>query len=181
MDNIEREVKVLGVELNEVEDRLKDLGAVFIKSEYQTNYVYDNKERDLECKGGYLRIRISKEEDKKSTTLTYKEILNVSDLRENLELNLEIENDQIKTIEQILEKLGYFNVATGHKHRIRYNYRNYIIDLDKWDKDTYPDGYIEIEMRDNFNEDDFRLLLKELKIKGKYITTKSIRELKNNF
>lgn len=180
MANIEREIKILDVNLLKLENKLKELNAEFIKSEYQINYIYDNKNLDLHNKDGYLRIRVSQSSSVKKTTLTYKEVLNSQDLRENLELNIDIENDQLGIMNELLEKLGYYKITTGHKDRIRYNYRNCIIDLDKWDKKTYPKTYIEIEF-DNSSELDLKEIIKDLELEDKEITTKSIRDLKENY
>lgn len=54
----EIEVKVLGVSLMEMENKLKELGAELVAEEYQINTVIDTKDRYIEKHlNSYLRIR----------------------------------------------------------------------------------------------------------------------------
>ena len=54
----EIEVKVLKIDKSEIISKLKELGAVKIKDEYQYNYVFDREDRFLKKEyNGYLRIR----------------------------------------------------------------------------------------------------------------------------
>ena len=54
----EIEVKVLNIELDEMEKKLKNLGAKLIAKEYQKNIIIDSKDRYIEKElNSYLRIR----------------------------------------------------------------------------------------------------------------------------
>ena len=57
----EREVKVLNIDKEEIEQKLTDLGAVLVKDEDQINYRFDTDDSFLKkTYKGYLRIRITK-------------------------------------------------------------------------------------------------------------------------
>lgn len=46
---------------------------------------------------------------------------------------------------RILEHIGMELEYSGEKERISYRYKNQRFDIDIWDKDTYPEPYMEIE------------------------------------
>ena len=60
----------------------------------------------------------------------------------------------------ILKDLKYEIIEEGYKERKSYKYNNIRFDLDKWDKDTYPFPYMEIEVE---KEDDLEIAIKLLR------------------
>lgn len=76
---------------------------------------------------------------------------------------------------EILKDLGFNNITVGFKHRKSYRFMKARIDIDTWDKETYPEAYIEIEVK---NQDDLKTIVDILGINSDSISTLSIVELK---
>lgn len=172
----ELEVKILNIDLEEMENKLKKLGAKLIDEELQVNTLIDSEDKYIENKlDSYLRIRESKSNLKGSTifTLTLKENINRNGIRENLETNIDI-SDREEMI-YLLDKLGYKVKEIGEKERTSYLLNGVRFDLDTWDKETYPDPYMEIEVN---NQDELKDMISLLEIQEKDISLKSILELR---
>lgn len=172
----ELEVKVLDIDIDEIEDKLKKLGAKLISKELQINTLIDSSERPIKSYlDAYLRIRESKDllKDVETTTLTMKKNIQNKVLRENIEYNTNIENKE-KMI-QILKELGFDKISVGHKERTSYELKGARIDLDIWDKETYPHPYLEIEVEDEF---ELKEIIDLLEIPREKVSTKSIVELR---
>lgn len=172
----ELEVKVLNVDINQIQNKLKDLNAVLIKKELQVNTLIDSYEKPIKTiTDGYLRIRESKDlvHNTNKTTLTFKKNVENRGLRENIEYNVGIENRD--DMVELLKALGYNNIKIGYKERTSYNLNDARIDIDIWDKDTYPHPYIEIEVK---TQEKLYEIIKMLGISRENISTKSILELR---
>ncbi len=90
----EIEVKVLNIDVEEMEEKLLSLGAKKISEEEQTNYTFIPEEGEFA--DGYLRIRESKFEDgKKIIELTFKEFKNSQNIFGDLESS---DRESIETI-----------------------------------------------------------------------------------
>lgn len=174
--NKELEVKLLKVDIVEVEEKLKSKNAKLIKKELQVNTIIDSYDRPIKnITDGYLRIRESKDlvENTMTTTLTFKEKVENKDLRENIEHNVDIQDRD--TMIEILKVLGFDNIKIGYKERTSYSFNDARIDIDIWDKETYPHPYIEIEVENN---EKLYEIIEELEISDENISTKSILELR---
>ncbi len=172
----ELEVKVLNINLENMEDKLKGLGARLIAKEVQINTLIDSPDNYIENKlNSYLRIRETRSilKDKIKFTLTMKESIDRKGIRENIETNIDI-SDKEEMI-YLLEKLGYSVKEEGEKMRTSYSLNGVRLDLDTWDNDTYPDPYMEIEVNAEHELED---IVKLLEIEEKDISTKSILELR---
>lgn len=174
----EREVKVLNIDKDEIEDKLKNLGAVLLKDEEQTNIRFDTEDNFLKKNyNGYLRIRITKNliNGDIKNTLTFKMNISRDKLRINEETETEISNYE-ETI-KILQFLGYNKKRPGYKHRRSYLYENIIFEIDTWDKDTYPKPYLEIEVN---TAEELEKAIELLQLDREQITSKSIDELRKD-
>lgn len=172
----EIEVKILNVDLDEMEKRLVDIGAKLISKEYQINIIFDSKDNYIENNlNSYLRIRETKNllTDEVKVNLTLKKNISKDGARENLEVTTEIDDKQ--SMIYILKDLKYEVIEEGYKNRISYIYENIRFDLDKWDKNTYPYPYMEIEVE---KKEDLEKAENLLNIDKDNISTKSIMELK---
>lgn len=172
----EIEVKVLNVDLDEMEKRLVDIGAKLISKEYQTNTIFDSKDKYIENKlNSYLRVRETRDllTQEVRVSLTLKKNISKDGARENLEVTTEISNKE--SMIYILKNLKYEVIEEGYKDRTSYIYQNIRFDLDKWDKNTYPYPYMEIEVQ---KKEDLEKAINLLKIDRNNISTKSIMELK---
>lgn len=172
----ELEVKILNIDIEELEKNLINLGAQIISKEEQENITIDSSNNPLNnYLKGYLRIRISKDllSGKISQTFTLKEQLENLELRENIEHNIEVE-DGIELL-KVLEKIGYDKIHRGFKSRVSYKLQDARFDIDTWDKETYPYPYAEIEVS---KEEDLQKYLKLLKIPEESVSKLSISELR---
>lgn len=172
----ELEVKILNIDLEKMEAKLKKLGAKLISNEVQVNTIIDSED-DYIVKNldSYLRIRESKSllNNKSKFTLTLKENINREGMRENIETNIDISNKD--EMLYLLEKLGYKLKDEGKKTRKSYSLNGVRLDLDRWDKKTYPDPYMEIEVKE---EQELQAIIELLGIEEENISTKSILELR---
>lgn len=172
----ELEVKILNINLEKIEEKLKTLGARLIAKELQVNTLIDSDDNYIENNlNSYIRIRQTNDILKKNInlTLTMKESIQREGIRENIETNIDISDKEAMIY--LLDKLGYRVKDEGEKMRTSYSLNGIRLDLDTWDKDTYPDPYMEIEVND---EDELEDIIELLEIDKKNISTKSILELR---
>lgn len=171
----ELEVKILNMDLNELESKIQALGATLTSKEIQVNTLIDSKDNFIQDKlDSYMRIRETKSllTDKVNFTLTMKKNIERDGIRENIEINTDIEDKE--SMLQILKDLGYEVFKEGYKERTSYSFGNVRFDLDTWDKETYPYPYMEIEVKD---EDELEDMIKLLNIPSENVSTKSIVQL----
>ncbi|WP_427339635.1 class IV adenylate cyclase [Caloranaerobacter sp. DY30410] len=172
----ELEVKVLDIDKDEIEKRLKEIGAELISREYQINTIFDTEDRVIKNKqNGYLRIREKRDLDKGSVSyiFTLKKNISKDDVRENLEIETKVENKE--ALVKILEALNFKIVHEGTKERIKYKYEDITFDIDTWDKETYPYTYLEIEVK---QKEDLQRAIKLLNLDESKVTIKSLAELR---
>ncbi|BES65182.1 hypothetical protein SANA_16210 [Gottschalkiaceae bacterium SANA] len=175
----EREVKVLGINLNVVEERLIQAGAVLLKDEDQINWVFradvlETPEGEL----GYLRLRSTKSRITNDSTfeLTLKMKESAKELRVYEEYTSQVSDP--KVLIEMFELLGHPLRHRGEKHRKSYRWQGIDFEMDQWDENTYPDPYLEIEVE---SEDDLERALQMLKIPRDLISTKSIGDLRKEW
>jgi adenylate cyclase class 2 len=138
----ENEVKFLNIDPEEIENKLKEMGAQRIFDKIYKRRVFDYPDLSLNEKGAYLRLR--DEGDK--ITFTFKQRLGIKshDGTQNDEGMEEIEvnvSDFNKTAELVL-KLGLTEKFYEENRRIRYKLRNIEFDIDFW---PLLNPYLEIE------------------------------------
>lgn len=171
----EIEVKVLNIDKEEIQKKLVKIGATLLKDEEQTNIRFDTEDKFLKNKyKGYLRIRTTKNNltGETTNTLTLKRNISRDEFRVNEELETQILN--VGEAIKILEALKYYPKTPGKKQRISYIYEGILFEIDEWDKDIYPQPYLEIEV---IKENDLERAIELLNIDRKNITAKSIDEL----
>lgn len=172
----ELEVKVLGINKKKIEEKLNNMGAIKVKDEYQKNTILDTEDSMIEEKyNGYLRIRETTDNTngEKNINVTLKQILSDKNYRENKETESSIDNSE--SLLEIFKVVGLITKNIGYKERISYNYEDILFEIDTWDKDTYPETYMEIEIQ---HKDDLDKAIKLLDLDKNSITTKSITELR---
>lgn len=128
----EYEVRVLEIDVLEVEKKLKELGADFSWDCLQKRYVYDFIPK---VDGKWIRLRTNGDK----TTLTIKNV--VSSTIDGTQ-ELEIVVDDFEKTNLLLNELGF--VAKGYQENRR---RQYILDGVEIDIDSWPliPTYLEIE------------------------------------
>lgn len=172
----ELEVKVLGIDKKDIEQKLENLGARLLSKEYQVNTLYDSEDSIIEKLGdGYLRIRETRDLITGNVEIFFTLKKNISSemARENLEIETMVTDK--KALNSILEHLNIKVIHEGTKERISYMYDDIRFDIDTWDQATYPYPYLEIEVS---KKEDIKRAAELLGLDEESITTKSLRELR---
>lgn len=172
----EIEVKVLYVDLDEMEAKLVDLGGEKIGEEHQTNYLIDSAAHPIPAGLGYLRIRRIKKNGDETIQCTFKEKKSDEGVRAYDEHTVII--DDAREMRAIFALLGYGLVEEAKKHRISYAFKQCRIDLDRWDPESFPEPYMEIE---GPNREAIDEVIVALSIAREQVSTKSIAELKKSW
>lgn len=174
----EIEVKVLNIDKEKLEEKLINIGAKLIKKEIQVNTIFMDIDENIEDVGrGYLRIRESENiiDGSKRSMITFKRNLSQDGFRENEEIETIIEDKD--SMVKILACLNINVKNVGRKERLRYNFEGIQFDIDTWDRETYPYPYLEIEVKDS---EDIKRAIDLLNIDKKHVTTKSLKELRED-
>lgn len=126
---IEVEVKAHAPNLDEIEEKMVEIGASREGDEYQEDLYFNAPHRDFAITDEALRIRKIKSKNSEETFITYKgaKMDKVSKTRKEIEVAVE---DPSK-LADILQSLSFRPVATVRKNRIIYTLDELIITLDK--------------------------------------------------
>lgn len=132
MSRIEYEVRVLEIDKDEIQGKLKELNAILIEDVFQKRYVYDFKPA---VPSKWIRLRTNGSK----TTLTIKNVesSNIDGTKE-----VEIEVSDFNATNEILGELGYSPRGIQENKRIKYDLNGVEVDIDTWPK--IP-TYLEIE------------------------------------
>lgn len=171
----ELEVKILNIDAQEMENRIKNRGGVLIGKERQINTLLDSTERPIKSyMDAYLRIRETTDliSGGSSVEFTLKKNIANQTLRENKEINVRV--DSRDSLLEIMQNLGFGDISVGYKERTSYSYKKSRIDIDQWDMDTYPFPYLEIEVQD---EKDLEEVIEDLDIDQNQVSKLSIVQL----
>ena len=156
--HIEYEVRVLEVDVKEIEKKLKEVGAKFCWDHLQKRYVYDFMPK---IEGKWIRLRTNGDK----TTLTIKNIVS-SQIDGTQELEIVV--DDFEKTNSILNELGF--VAKGYQENRR---RQYILDGVEIDIDYWPliPTYLEIEGK---TEEEVYKVLEKLDISREKATRRDV-------
>lgn len=123
----EIEVKILEIDVDEIRDKLKKLGAKKTFDGEMHTIVFDTPDEKLKKKGLFLRLRQEGNnvhfcfKGKKYPTKKFK-------VREEIELTV----SSIKNMTSILEKLGFVKKFEYAKHREQYKWGKISFDIDTY-------------------------------------------------
>jgi adenylate cyclase class 2 len=145
---MEVEVKAHAPDLSDVARKLGDIGAQWIKEEYQEDIYFNAPHKDFAKTDEALRVRKITDDVSKNTFITYKgaKLDELSKTRVEVEMMVE---DPLKAV-NIFENLGFRAVATVKKYRTIYYLDDLIITLDRV-KDV--GNFVEIEQDTEEGED----------------------------
>ena len=121
----EVEVKAVLRDKNAVMQKLQDLGCKFSKELHQIDYVFIPGNLDFPPPLGTAVLRVRKQNDKSIFTLKISQASNQDSLEKELEIS-----DGDKMIE-VIKLLGYKPVPTAEKRRIKTNFKDMEIVLDR--------------------------------------------------
>ncbi|MDO5715165.1 MAG: class IV adenylate cyclase [Tissierellia bacterium] len=169
----EIEIKLLGLNVDQLEKELLARGATFLGREKQKNIRINSTLCTIPKEKGYLRIRtVIRKGEKEIHQFTFKESITEIGVRENLEHTTEIGDPQ--ALLKILNLMGFDQLKEGEKDRKSYAYQGLRFDFDTWDKDSYPHPYIEVE---GPSMEEIYGVLDDLSIDKRHVSTLSIAEL----
>lgn len=132
MSRIEYEVRVLEINKDEIQKKLKKLNAILIEDVLQKRYVYDFNPVNP---SKWIRLRTNGVK----STLTIK---NVESSKIDGTKEVEIEVSDFDTTNEILKELGYIPRGIQENKRIKYNLNGVEVDIDTW---PMIPTYLEIE------------------------------------
>lgn len=173
----EIEIKVLNIDVEEIKEKLLEIGAIKVKEEIQQNIVFDTDDC-LSKNGidGYLRVRsvedlISNEEYHEFTLKKKLCVDETSRVHEEIETRIE----KPEVMVEIMKAVGIEVLHRGEKKRVSYKFEEILFEIDIWDEKTYPDPYMEIEVCKN---EDLERAVRLLDLNESQLTTKSINTLR---
>lgn len=138
----ECEVKILDVDVEDLENKLRALGAEKIFEGELTATFFDDEQETIRRAGSTLRLR----QEGHRYVLTYKKALpGEAKVREELETEIA----DLATAKGILQALGYTPWFTIRKHRISYSLPGVKFEIDKHTDDyAHIPPFLEIEAED---------------------------------
>lgn len=153
---IEVEVKAHATNLDDIEEKVIEIGASRVKEEYQEDLYFNAPHRDFAQTDEALRIRKTKSENSEETYITYKgpKMDKISKTRKEIEVAVEDPSNMA----EILENLSFRAVAMVRKNRTIYTLGELIITLDQ----VHGVGdFVEIE-KETLEGEDTKKALKEI-------------------
>lgn len=149
MSNIEKEVKVLDIDIEDVTNKLKEIGAEYINRKEQKIYTYDV----LSIYYRYLEaLELSKSDNellkinsKKKLALVLKEYIDL----ENLDIVNRIYNElKITSFDELLEDIDVdaYEVLKNNQ-TLNDNIKNYMINPNKWVRLRQSNGKTELTVK----------------------------------
>ena len=122
MSHIEYEVRVLEINKEEIQDKLKELKATLVEDSFQKRYVYDFNPINP---SKWIRLRTNG--SKSTLTIKNVESSNIDGTKE-----MEIEVNDFDTTNEILKELGYIPRGIQENKRIKYDLNGVEVDIDTW-------------------------------------------------
>jgi len=158
---IEYEARVLEIDKEKLEEKLKLLGAKKVAD-------FDYKRRVYNFNPSSERKWIRLRTDGTQTTLTIKEVKSqeIDGTEEN-----EIIVSDFEETNKMLNKLGFYSHTYQENKRTRYTLNNVEIDIDTW---PYIPTYVEIEGK---SAEDVKNTIKELDLENHTVTTNDVQEV----
>lgn len=173
----EIEVKIFGVDIEDIKTKVLSLGGTLAKRENQENYFYDFPPH-MKDEKGYIRIRKIHNllDDSTKLMMCIKKIISQEAARKTEEHEFEVLD--FKEADEFLKSMGADFFSREDKYRESYLLLNSLIEIDIWDKKVFPEPYIEIEAE---SEEKIYEILSLLNIPAEKATSKSLNEIKKSF
>jgi len=162
----EIEIKIRNIDKDIIIKKIEKLGAIRKFSSRIVDYRFDTKDRTLSKQGKALRIR-------KTGRYTFLNLKGKKKSQENIvgrdEIGIRISN--LKTMQKILNELGYIKIFELSKYRIEYKLEDVTFDIDEY---VGLPPILEIE---STSYDKVEKYIKKLNIEKKDIGRIYIREI----
>lgn len=139
----EIEIKILGIDRKNIEDKLISLGAKKVFDDEIYAIYYDSSDNSIRKAKGTFRLR---KEGQKSV-ITFKS--HVENIEAKVRMEKEVEVSDFDTMRAIIELIGFTAWAEMKKHRTTYEYKGVNFEFDRHlDKFGYIPEFLEIEGAD---------------------------------
>jgi len=112
---VEIEAKLKVDSLYEIEGKLAECGASFVREVVQTDWYFDTEDRELTRADMCLRLRIEKGDSREQLVLAYKGPKEQDDYKKRQEAELQVSD--AKAAELLLGGLGYHKALAFNKRR----------------------------------------------------------------
>lgn len=170
----EIEVKVLDVNIEDVRSALISNGAVLVKKEMQENHIFALP-GTLMSENGYVRIRRVHNllDNSINNILCVKKL--ISQGKSRITDEHEVKVSDLDECKKLLSSIGLDFNSLKKKYRESYNLKDVLVEIDTWDKNVYPEPYIEVEAE---SEDKIFEVLSILNIPQEKATSKTLEEIK---
>ncbi len=141
----ELETRIIDIDVNDIREKLKKLGAKQVKVEDQINELYDFEDGRLLSQKGYARIRttFNRITNKETIFMTTKKMLSQDTFKVMEENEIIVDNKEMA--KKIFTSLGLVLTQSISKYRESYKLENALIEIDINDKNFCPFPYLEIE------------------------------------
>ena len=140
----EIEAKLKVDSLPEVERRLAECGASFLRETIQTDSYFDTPDRDMTRTDKCLRLRRERDGTRERLILAYKGPKETDDYKKRAEVEVEVSD--AKAIEALLGALGYDKVLVFNKRRRLWSLHGCEVALDEL---PLVGGFVEVEGPDS--------------------------------
>lgn len=170
----EFETRIMDIDVENLRETLKGLGAKNVKKENQINDIFDFPDRKLLDKKGYARIRTVEDLINNKTVyfMTTKKMISQDKFKVMEENETIIEDGNMG--KNIFNSLGLILFESIKKYRESYLYKNSLIEIDINDPSFCPFPYIEIETSSPYKLEE---ILKDLGYSIEDTTSKTIYEI----
>lgn len=141
----ELETRVMDIDVDDIRNKMKSLGAIKVKSEDQVNEIYDFEDGRLLAAKGYARVRttIDRLTGKETVFMTTKKMLSQDTFKVMEENEVIVDNKEMAR--KIFTSLGLKLQESISKYRESYKIHNSLVEIDINDKSFCPFPYLEIE------------------------------------
>ena len=126
---IEIEAKLKVDSLDEIAEKLKQLGAEFEGQQFHTDCYFDNAGETLLKSDSGLRLRRQSTGDDETIILTYKGAKQKSDLKKRQEIEIEFGDGE--SIQKILSAIGFNAILEFEKRRSLWRFGDCLVALDE--------------------------------------------------
>lgn len=173
---METEIKVLDIDIDEVRNKVKELGCPMVKKENQENYLYKlPKSLQAQDKIGFVRIRKTHSliDGKDKIILCTKILISQNETRTAEEEEIEVLD--FEGCRRLVSSLDLEFIKRFDKYRESYILDDVLIEIDILDKNEFPDPYIELEGN---SKDEIYAVLDKLSLPRQKATSLRLDEIK---
>ena len=159
----ELETRVMDIDVDDIRNKMKSLGAIKVKSEDQVNEIYDFEDGRLLANKGYARVRttIDRLTGKETVFMTTKKMLSQGTFKVMEENETIVEDGEMAR--RIFKSLGLVLQESISKYRESYKLSDSLIEIDINDKSFFT-NLMELSVSTIINDIHHRKYLESLNL-----------------